>query len=81
MPKHVEDLMVSHKLFELVKLLKLPKTVPVKEVSIRSASGSHTFPMERLHEAWRYGLIVNSADEQSALNWLDSVCLWVKGEI
>lgn len=81
MPAQVRELMESHKLFQLAKQLKLPKTVPVKELSFRGQTGGETFPMERLHEAWRYGKLVEQADEQTALKWLDSVCIWVKGRI
>lgn len=81
MPDPVSKLMVSHKLFQLAKQLKLPKTVPVSELSFRSQNGAETFPIERLHEAWRYGSLVDSNDEQAALQWLDSVCNWVGGRI
>lgn len=80
-PSEVKELLGTHKLLDLVKHLRLPKTTSAREMSFRSSSGNSTFPLERLHEAWRYGVLIEATDEKAGVEWLDSVCEWIKGEI
>jgi hypothetical protein len=37
--------------------------------------------MEKAHQAWRYGVKMKTEDEQTLVEWLESVCTWIEDNL
>ncbi len=49
-------------------------------VNIKSANSQTQHPFKSIHQLWRYGIRVEKADEKKAVEWLESLYVWLKGE-
>jgi len=82
-PKSVNELRVNietHNLEELFNELKIPahkKYKPCHPVRNRN----ETFSNEQLHQAWRYGVIINPEEEIQAVEWLTGIVEIVKQKL
>jgi CRISPR/Cas system-associated exonuclease Cas4 (RecB family) len=38
-------------------------------------------PLSVAHEAWRYGIVIQPADEEELVRWLQKMVEWIQGEI
>lgn len=70
---------VDHDLSSLIKDLNLPKSVlggaPTLHLSRRQNEFCHA---SSAHQAWRYGVRIDAADEASFVTWLQRICEVVK---
>jgi hypothetical protein len=52
-----------------------------KPPNFRLHKDSSSWEMSEAHQAWRYGIRVNSEDQKILVEWLEKVCIWIKEEI
>jgi len=69
-----------------IKALRLPLDVvgDISNLKLPSFSlhkdGSN-WNMSEAHQAWRYGVRINSQDQNALVEWLEKVCTWIKENI
>jgi hypothetical protein len=71
----------GHKLDRLVKELNIPASQIGEPPRFRIKRGGQAEPqrdIERVHEAWRYGVAIDQDDEIAILRWLDQVSKWIR---
>ncbi|MGK7900290.1 MAG: hypothetical protein AB4352_02545 [Hormoscilla sp.] len=49
--------------------------------NFRLARGGSSLDIEKAHQAWRYGIRMRSEDEKVVVEWLETVCDWIKENI
>lgn len=72
---------LRHKLDQWIKELNVPASQIGQPPRFKIRHGGQTEPkrdIERIHEAWRYGVAVDPDDETAILRWLDSVSNWIR---
>lgn len=88
-PKTISDVVLdkggaatTHRLNELVSHLKLPANVG-KCPDIKLSKGSSTVSIDHgdIHQAWRYGVKVDSATETDAIKWLKKMVALIDSKI
>jgi len=75
---------LRHKLDQWIKELNIPASQIGQPPGFTIRHGGITEPkrnIERIHEAWRYGVAVDQDDEIAILNWLDDVSAWVRDSL
>ncbi len=74
-----ETLRKSHDLMTWSKELRLPASITGKNTSFRlQRDNTYRWRISRAHEAWRYGVVIEPADEEELISWLKRVYDWVK---
>ena len=69
----------NHDLNWLIKALKLPATTLGGPPTLRlSRHNIEVCSHSDAHQAWRYGVRIESADEEKFVDWLHSICQVVK---
>lgn len=71
----------SHKLDQWIKELNIPASRIGQPPRFRIRHGGRAEPqrdIEKVHEAWRYGVVVDHDDEISILRWLENVSKWIR---
>ena len=76
-----ERLRQSHDLAEFVKKLKLPAAVTQTNSNFRLRRDKSSWSVDKLHQAWRYGILIDGSDEQKLIDWLDHVHKWIQENI
>ena len=76
----LEDRLRTHDLVRLAKELRLSPGAcagikPCRRPRVRDADRT-TVPVEAVHEAWRYGARLDTADEKGFVAGLDSIVEW-----
>ena len=71
----------GHNLDKWAKELKISGTIIRKTPNFRLARGGSSLDIEKAHQAWRYGIRMRSEDEKVVVEWLESVCDWIKENI
>ena len=71
----------GHDLTIWTKRLKLPATVTGANVSFRLRDAGTRLQLKFAHQAWRYGVDMEPADEAALHQWLEQVWQWTKGEL
>lgn len=75
--------LLSHDLWNLAKELRIPRSTldscPTQFRLHRDNNTNH--PLANAHEAWRYGIIIRHADENSLVAWFDEIIEWLIGVI
>jgi hypothetical protein len=69
-----------------IKELRLPRDVigdvsKLKLPNFRLHRDSSSWEMSEAHQAWRYGIRVDSQDQEILVKWLEKVCNWIKENI
>jgi len=66
---------VNHDLGLLVKKLKLSKSAIGDAPALRLSRGKNEpCPPSSAHQAWRYGVRIDAADEAGFITWLQRIC-------
>ncbi len=84
-----DQTLLSHNFAPLIKELRLPRSVvgdightndksQPKIPSFRLDRDRSSWEMSKAHQAWRYGIRVNSQDQKILVEWLEKVCNWIK---
>lgn len=79
----------SHKLDDMVIALKVPasRIPPLVKSQFQCIPGynvggaGQTFSLHAAHEAWRYGLTIDPADEAEIVSYLNGVATYISEEI
>lgn len=64
-----------------IKKLRIPPTIGDKIPDFRLARGGSSWDVGKAHQAWRYGVRMNSQDEKAVVEWLENLCSWIKENI
>lgn len=70
----------GHNLDRWIKELKISARVK-NAPHFRLASGGSSLDVEKAHQAWRYNIRMNPQDEKVLVEWLESLCAWIKENI
>jgi hypothetical protein len=70
----------GHDLGVWARELRMPAVIANGRTSFRLRDGS-SFTLEVAHQAWRYGVDVDPADEDELEKWLGQVWEWAKEEL
>jgi hypothetical protein len=84
-----DSALLSHDFAPLIKELRLPHSVvgdigytgeqsQPKLPNFRLHRDNSSWEMREAHQAWRYGIRVNSQDQKILIEWLEKVCIWIK---
>ncbi len=68
----------GHNLDRWVKELKISARHVKSTPSFHLASDGSTLHIEKVHQAWRYGIRIKFEDEKILVEWLNSICNWIK---
>jgi len=69
----------DHDLHSLIKTLRIPASVLGSPPTLRlSRRRTELCPHSSAHQAWRYGVRIEGADEARFIAWLEKVCEVVK---
>lgn len=68
----------GHNLDRWVKELKISASQVGKTPDFHLATGGAILNIEKTHQAWRYGIRIKSEDEKILVEWLNSICNWIK---
>lgn len=71
----------GHDLLYWAKKLYLPATITNGKTSFHTKDDRTSRPLEVAHQAWRYGIDIEPADETALETWLEEVWQWSKGEL
>ncbi len=74
----------GHKLDQWFKELSIPASRIGKPPRFKVKHSGQTESeksIDRIHEAWRYGVAVADEDEEAILRWLDDVREWLSTEL
>jgi hypothetical protein len=75
---------LRHKLDQWIKELNVPASQIGQPPRFKIRHSGRTEPerdIERIHEAWRYGVAVDQDDEIAILRWLDDVSNWIRDSL
>jgi len=73
-----------HKLDKWIKELNIPasRVGQAPRFKIRHEGRAESqIDIEKVHEAWRYGVAIDHDDEISILMWLEDVNLWIRDSL
>ena len=66
---------LDHDLNLLIKNLKIPASAIGSPPALRlSRSKNESCPPSSAHQAWRYGVRIDAADEAGFISWLQRIC-------
>lgn len=71
---------ITHDLPGLIAELRLPAKAIGSCPALKLKSGN-SITVARWHEAWRYGITLDSTDEQKAIEWLKSIVNFLGSKI
>lgn len=71
----------GHNLDRWVKELRISASQVGNTPYFRLKSGGSSLDIEKAHQAWRYGIQINSKDEENLVKWLKALCNWIKDDI
>ena len=78
----IKDKEFRHDLFKIIKELKLPAQVAgSSKPSFRLERDGTALPIEKAHEAWRYGILIQADDLKNLLEWMQAIRNWIKENI
>ena len=67
----------GHNLIHWIKELRLPASV-AGPVTLHLKRDGTILPLGRAHEAWRYGVVIQEADQSAIEAFLERVHAWIK---
>jgi hypothetical protein len=76
-----ERLRISHDLALWVKELRLPASIAGTNSNFRLKRDRSSWSVDKAHQAWRYGIVIEVQDEQSLVHWLHNIRTWVEENI
>jgi hypothetical protein len=71
----------GHNLAEWQKELKIPANQVRQTPHFDLAKGRSSLDISQAHEAWRYNISMKPQDQEALVEWLESLCDWIKGKI
>ena len=71
----------SHHLADLAKVLRLPAAVIDANSDFHLQHDRSSWSVDKLHQAWRYGVKVEPDDEQRVVDWLERLVQWIQENI
>ena len=71
----------GHNLDRWVKELKISASQVGKTPDFHLATSGDILNIEKVHQAWRYGIRIKPEDEKKLVEWLNSICNWIKENI
>ncbi|NER96801.1 MAG: hypothetical protein F6J86_23630 [Symploca sp. SIO1B1] len=71
----------GHNLDRWRKELRISASQVSEAPHFRLARDSSSLDVEKAHQAWRYGIRMNSQDEKDLVKWLENLCHWIKENI
>lgn len=71
----------GHNLNIWIKEIKIPANQVKKPPHFRLSSDNSTLDLAQAHQVWRYGIPIQSQDEQELIEWLKNLCYWIKENI
>lgn len=71
----------GHNLDRWVKELRISARHVKSTPYFHLARGGSTLDIEKVHQAWRYGIRIKPEDEKKLVEWLNSICNWIKESI
>ncbi|NET56582.1 MAG: hypothetical protein F6K47_10550 [Symploca sp. SIO2E6] len=71
----------GHNLDRWRKELRIAASQVSQAPHFRLSSGGSTLDVEKAHQAWRYGIRMDSQDEKVLVEWLENLCDWIKENI
>ena len=76
-----ERLRASHDLALWIKELRLPAFIAGTNPNFRLERDRSSWSVDKAHQAWRYGVVIEVQDEQSLVCWLDNIRRWIEENI
>ncbi|MCP4107857.1 MAG: hypothetical protein GY749_20320 [Desulfobacteraceae bacterium] len=73
-----KDDIISHDLTFMVKKLRLPLAITSENTNFHLQKDNSSYSVKYAHEAWRYGIAVNEADQRKLTDWLKQIQEWLK---
>ena len=71
----------GHNLAEWQKELKIPANQVKQTPRFDLAKSGLNLDISKAHEAWRYNISMKPQDQQALIQWLESLCDWIKENI
>jgi len=71
----------GHNLAEWQKELKMPANQVKQTPHFDLAKGGSSLDISKAHEAWRYNISIKPQDQKALVEWLESLCDWIKEKI
>lgn len=71
----------GHNLAEWQKELKIPANQVKQSPHFDLAKGESSLDISKAHEAWRYNISMKPQDQKALVEWLESLCDWIKENI
>ena len=71
----------GHNLDRWRKELRISASQVAQAPHFHLASDGSNLDIEKAHQAWRYGIRINSQDEKELVKWLENLCDWIKENI
>jgi hypothetical protein len=82
---HDQLLKNGHDLSLWAKRLRIPASICETDKELQFNLGgnrsSERWPMTAAHQAWRYGIGIDSQDEKAIVDQLNRIKAWIDGEI
>lgn len=71
----------GHNLDWWKKQLRISARIVGETPHFSLAAGGSDLNIEKAHEVWRYGIRMDTEKEKRVVEWLQTVCSWIKEEI
>lgn len=71
----------SHDVASWVRELRLPASVAGNIPMFQLRRDQTTWAVAKAHEAWRYGVVIETRDELQLIRWLNNIQQWIKENI
>lgn len=71
----------GHNLDRWVKELKISASQVGATPDFYLKKGGSSLKIEKAHQAWRYNIRIKPEDEKVLVEWLNSICNWIKENI
>jgi hypothetical protein len=78
--KELEEAEQTHNLVNLLKLLRVPKSM-FNPPQVRLQRDGNIVIVENVHQCWRYGIELNSLSEREFVEWLNKISNYIKQNI
>ncbi len=65
----------------MVKKLRLSPAITNENTNFHLQRDNSSYSVKYSHEAWRYGIAVDEADQSKLIDWLKQIQKWLKGNM
>ena len=79
--KDIPDKLRNHDLVALAKELRLSRLLTEINTTFHVKDGNFSHDIQKVHEAWRYGVSIRTTDQQTIVRWLRDLCEWIEENI